>query len=225
MTINTNGAAGAPMGSTLPAPLKTAPDMASAWREVDVDFDTAAEQIIQAHRADGEHRDLPVTDLKTWAVAPHEGKFALVPLARHHAPKPLRTNGFTNLAARLGAPAEFIRKLPAPLQLANMNYLLAEHDESSAATLRLRDGEVAAIVSDRYRRSTLSSSSTRYDLRSSASASSTMYAFAAWRRGSSTTCAWFFLRSSRPSHLAMCRRSGSTSPGRRSHVPPCTSRP
>lgn len=150
MTINTNGAATAPIGSTFPAPLTTARDMTSAWREVDVDFDTAAEHIVQAHKADGEHHDLLVTDLKTWAVAPFEGKFALVPLARHHAPKPLRTNGLANLAARLGAPVEFIRRLPAPLQLANLNYLLAEHDEGSAATLRLRDGEVAAIVSDRY---------------------------------------------------------------------------
>ena len=40
--------------------------------------------------------------------------------------------------------------MPAPLQLANLNYLLAEHDEGSSATLRLRNNEVAAIVSGRY---------------------------------------------------------------------------
>lgn len=146
---NVNGAR-APIGSSLPAPLRTAADMPSSWKDVALDFDTAAERIIQAHKNDGEHRDLPITDLKTWVVAPHEGKFALVPLARHHAPKVLRQNAFSNLAARVGAPADFLRKLPAPLQLANLNFLLAEGDDNAAATLRLRNDEVAAIVSDRY---------------------------------------------------------------------------
>ncbi len=148
-TVHTNGAA-SPLSSSLPAPLRTAPDMASTWNDVELDFDTASERIIRAHKNDGEHRDLPISDIKTWAIAPHQGRFALVPLARHHEPKPLRTNGFANLAARIGAPVDFIRKLPAPLQLANMNYLLAEHDEGSAATLRLRNNEVAAIVSGRH---------------------------------------------------------------------------
>lgn len=149
MTMHTtNGTS--PLGSTLPPPLRTAPDMASSWNDVELDFDAAAERIIQAHNKDGEHRDLPITDLKTWAVAPVDGRFALVPLARHHDPKPLRATGFSNLAARLGAPADFIRKLPAPLQLATMNYLLAEHDEGSSATLRLRNNQVSAIVSGRY---------------------------------------------------------------------------
>lgn len=146
----TNGAS-SPLGSTLPAPLRVAPDMTSTWNDVELDFDTAADRIVRAHQNDGQHRDLPVTGgLNTWAIAPLNGQFALVPLARHHEPKPLRSNGFSNLAARLGAPVEFIKRLPAPLQLANMNYLLAEHDEGSAATLRLRNNEVAAVVSGRY---------------------------------------------------------------------------
>ena len=148
-TTHTNGAS-PPQASTLPPPLRTVADMASQWSDVELDFDTAAERIVQAHESDGKHRDLPITDLKTWAVAPYEGMFALVPLARHHEPKPLRANGFSNLTSRLGAPADFIRRLPAPLQLANLNYLLAEHSDGSAATLRLRSNEVAAIVSDRY---------------------------------------------------------------------------
>ena len=137
--------------SSLPPPLRIAADMASSWREdKELDFDTAAERIIQAHRADGDAHDLPVIDLKTWAVAPHNGEFALVPLARHHEPKPLRQNAFSNLMSRIGVPAEFVRRLPAPLQLANINYMLSEHDDRSAATLRLRGEEVAAIVSGRY---------------------------------------------------------------------------
>lgn len=146
---NVNGAR-APIGSSLPLPLGTAEDMPSHWAAVDVDFDSAADRIIQAHKSDGDHRDLPITGLKTWVVAPHDGKFSLVPLARHHGPKVLRQNAFSNLAARVGAPADFLRKLPAPLQLANLNYLLAEGDNNAAATLRLRNNEIAAIVSDRY---------------------------------------------------------------------------
>jgi hypothetical protein len=136
--------------TTLPPPLRTAADMHARWEDVELDFDTAAERIIQAHKTDGSAQDLPITDLKTWAVAPHEGQFALVPLTRHHPPKALRNNGFTNLMNRIGAPADFIRRLPAPLQLANVNYLMGEHDESTSATLRLRGEQVAAVVSDRY---------------------------------------------------------------------------
>ena len=146
--MNTNGAAG--IGSSLPAPLRTAADMPSTWADVELDFDTAADRIVRAHADDGAHRDLSIIDLRTWAVAPQGGTFALVPLARHHHPKPLRAAAFGNLMTRLGAPGDFIRRLPAPLQLANINYLLAEHDEGSAATLRLRNEEVSAIVSGRY---------------------------------------------------------------------------
>ena len=138
------------LGSSLRPPLHAAPDMAASWGNVELDFDTAADRIIQAHRADGAAKDLPLADLKTWAVAPHGGRFALVPLAGHHAPKPLRNNAFANLMSRIGAPADYIRKLPAPLQLANINYMLSEHDDRSAATLRLRGEEVSAIVSGRY---------------------------------------------------------------------------
>ncbi len=134
----------------LPQPLRTAPDMASTWNDGDLDFDTAAEKIVNAHEWDGAHRDLPIGDLRTWTVAAREGKFALVPLARHHEPRALRGSAFGHLAARLAAPAEFIRRLPAPLQLATLNWLLHEKDDSGATTLRLRGDDVAAIVSGRY---------------------------------------------------------------------------
>jgi hypothetical protein len=138
-------------GTTLPPPLRTAPDMRPHWDDVELSFDQAAERIIAAHAADGHAADLPVTDLKTWAIAPLEGQFSLVPLARHHEPKPLRNNAFSNLMTRLGAPSEFLRdRLPAPLQIATANWLLGTADGSSAATLRLRGGEVAAVVSGRY---------------------------------------------------------------------------
>jgi hypothetical protein len=124
--------------------------MPSRWEDVELSFDEAAERIIQAHAKDGAAQDLPIGDLKTWAIAPLDGEFALVPLARHHEPRPLRSTAFGNLMTRIGAPSEFIRKLPAPLQLATTNYLLAAHEDSSSATLRLRGEEVAAVVSGRY---------------------------------------------------------------------------
>jgi hypothetical protein len=134
----------------LPPPLRTAPDMRLHWDDVELSFDEAAERIIASHAADGVATDLPITDLKTWAVAPYEGQFALVPLTRHHPPKALRSNGFAGLMTRIGAPAEFIRGLPAPLALANVNYLMSEHDDRFSVTLRLRGEEVSAVVSDKY---------------------------------------------------------------------------
>lgn len=147
--IHPNGSTSS-ISSKLPPPLATAADMSAVWTELETDFDTAAQRIVQAHERDGEHRDLPISDLRTWAIAPRNGRFALVPLARHHEPKMLRANGFSSLMTRLGAPSDFIRRLPAPLQLAALNYLLAADDESSAVTLRLRNDEVAAIVSGRF---------------------------------------------------------------------------
>jgi len=140
----------APIGRTLPAPLAVTSDMPSRWNDVELGFDEAAERIVRAHRHDGEHRDLPIVDIKTWGVVPAEGRFALAPLAGHHEPKPLRGNAFGNLMARLGAPGDFIKKLPAPLQLATVNYLMNVSNDNAGATLRLRGDEVAAIVSGRY---------------------------------------------------------------------------
>jgi hypothetical protein len=137
-------------GRSLQGPLGIASDMPSRWGDVELGFDEAAERIVRAHRHDGEHRDLPIVDMKTWAVVPSNGKFALAPLAGHHEPKPLRGNAFGNLMSRLAAPGDFIRRLPAPLQLATVNYLVHASNDNGGATLRLRGDEVAAIVSGRY---------------------------------------------------------------------------
>jgi hypothetical protein len=138
-----------PQGMFPPA-LSLLPDMRALWGEVELDFDTAAERIIRAHQADGASHDLPIADLKSWSVVALDERFALVTLAGHHSPKPLRANAFGSLMTRIGAPSEFIRRLPAPLQLATSNFLLAEHKDNTAATLRLRGDEVSAVVSDRY---------------------------------------------------------------------------
>ena len=63
----------------------------------------------------------------------------------------MRANAFAQLSNRLGAPVEFVRdRLPAPLQLATLNFLLAAAPQPLSAQLRLRDNEVSALVSDRY---------------------------------------------------------------------------
>lgn len=150
MTLNNNGVTPS-FGTSLAPPLRTRSDMPSTWKDVELSFDEAAERIVKSHEADGEHRDLPITDLRTWCLAPtRQGEFALVPLARHHDPKPLRANAFNNLMARLGAPAEFVRSLPAPLALSIANFLILERDPGTPATLRLRNDETSAVVSGRY---------------------------------------------------------------------------
>ena len=132
-------------------PLRPLADMPSAWTDDDVDFDTAAHRIIEAHHSNGDARDLPIPDLRTWGVVPLDGTVGLAPLGKHHAPRPLRSTGFTNLCNRLSAPVDFVRdRLPAPLQLATMNYLLATQEKPMATALRLRGDDIAAVVSDRY---------------------------------------------------------------------------
>jgi hypothetical protein len=136
---------------TLPPPLRVRPDMNPQWLDIEESFDTAADRIIRAHAADGAAHDLPVLDLRHYAVVPQQGIFALAPVGRHREPMPLRNNAFTNVMARLGAPAEFVRdRLPAPLQLAVTNYLMCSSDDALSATLRLRGNDVSAVVSHRY---------------------------------------------------------------------------
>lgn len=135
----------------MPPPLRPAPDMGATWQDVDLDFDTAAERFVQRHQADGAVRDLPVMDLRAWGVAPSEGRFMLKPLGGHEPPLPLRATAFSALCTRLGAPAEFVRdRLPAPLQLATLNFLMGQGERPGTAMLRLRGDEVTAIVSERY---------------------------------------------------------------------------
>lgn len=135
----------------LPPPLRVLPDMTASWRDADLDFDTAADRLVEAHRVNGAARDQPVMDLRTWRLREQGGMFSLQPLSDHQPPRALRTTAFSALATRLGAPAEFLRdQLPAPLQIATLNYLLANVDRPVPATLRLRDDEVTTIVSQRY---------------------------------------------------------------------------
>ena len=138
-------------GASLPPPLRVAADMEAKWLNSSTDFDTAAHAVIEAHKNDGAARDLPVMDLSAWGVIPANGIFSLAPLHKGQGPLPLRSTAFSNLMAKFGAPADFVRdRLPAPLQLAVCNWLLVKSERHVPATLRVRGDEVAAIVSDRY---------------------------------------------------------------------------
>ncbi|HEX4334329.1 MAG TPA: DUF932 domain-containing protein [Polyangiaceae bacterium] len=133
------------------SPLTVRPDMASSWSDADTDFDTAADRIVKAHSADGEARDQPILELRTWAMTAKGEHLALQPIAGHLPARVLRAGAFSNLMTRLNAPAEFVRdRLPAPLQLATVNYLLTQSTSTKSATLRLRGEEIASLVSDRY---------------------------------------------------------------------------
>ena len=95
----------------LPAPLGVAKDMRPLWSDVDCDYDTAAEQLVTAHKEDGLLRDLPVMDLRTWGLKADKGQFALAPLAGHEPARPLRANAFSQLSNRLGRTSR-IRSRP-----------------------------------------------------------------------------------------------------------------
>jgi hypothetical protein len=134
----------------LSAPLRVRPDMPALWRNIDTDFDTAAQMLAEAHKQDGTAEDVPIMDLRTWAIRSAGGHFALSHLAGSEAPLVLRQTAFSHLSARVGAPVDYIKRLPAELQLANLNYLLASHERPLSSQLRLRGAEVSAIVSERY---------------------------------------------------------------------------
>lgn len=134
----------------LPPPLRTRPDMKPTWADIETGFDQAAELFVRRHQQDGPATDQPITDLRVWGIKPHDGHFALQPLLGHREPIVLRGNALSNLCARLQVPVDFLRRLPAPLQLGVMNWSLGSLDRAMPAALRLRGEEAAALVSEKY---------------------------------------------------------------------------
>ncbi len=139
-----------PIQSGLSAPLRILPNMENHWEVTDLPFDEAAENLVQRHNADGTAFDQPILDLRTWGVLGQKNVMALAPLNGHFPPRPLRQTAYGQLATRLGAPADFVRNLPAELQSVVLNWLLASTEQPISAQLRLRGDEVSALVSSRY---------------------------------------------------------------------------
>lgn len=140
------------------APLELHRDQREQWVDYEaqpLDFDKAANRIIEAHERDGEREDLGVGDLSTWAFGPtNDGHAAIAPRpapGREQRLVPLREHGFSQLCSRVGAPPRYIRKLPAKLQMACLNWGMSRAEgKDKAATLRLAGGQARAVVSDRY---------------------------------------------------------------------------
>jgi hypothetical protein len=137
------------------APLRPRPDQRERWHTFTdpVPFDVAAQRILDAHREDGERDDVVTTDLRSWAFGSQDGhtmQLVRIPFAGRDPgePLPLRELAFYQLAQKIGAPAPYLRELPAKLQVACINFGLTQRE--GAALLRLAGGEVRAVLSDRY---------------------------------------------------------------------------
>lgn len=142
--------------ATLPLALSPLADQRNQWSAFTTNplpFDDAAERVLDAHASDGVRRDMTTADLGWWMLGSCDSKtmhIAPVPAAGRERtpPLPLREHAFQQLCTRIGAPAPYLRELPARLQMAALNWGLSNH--KGPATLRLARGEVRAIVSDRY---------------------------------------------------------------------------
>lgn len=137
------------------APLAPRPDQRERWlsHRDPVSFDQAAQSILDAHAADGVRDDIMASEIRSWAFGSRDGStMELVPVPLpgrpHRDPLALRDLAFGQLCQRVGAPAPYLKSLPAKLQIANVNWGLAT--KKASAMLRCAGNEVRAIVSDRY---------------------------------------------------------------------------
>lgn len=138
-------------------PLALAPDQKEAWLDFGnggKSFYEAAEIILKAAEEDGERQDLGISALNTWAFGPApDGTAALATIhvpGRDRRLVPLRKHAFSQLCSRVGAPASYIAKLPAKLQMACVNHGINHDAQQNGNLLRLAGGEARALLSDRY---------------------------------------------------------------------------
>lgn len=138
-------------------PLRLLDDEHERWVDFGkegVSFDDAAEVIIEAAKKDGERNDLGIARLDTYAFGP--GPNGVAALATIPAPGreqklvPLRSHAFRQLCERAGAPSQYISKLPAKLQMANVNFGMQNLAKQNGNLLRTAGGEGRALLSDRY---------------------------------------------------------------------------
>jgi hypothetical protein len=161
MTTTTHGSGTAlsydPNRDLSKVPLPLLADQPERWENFGaegVGFHEAAALILAAAEKDGERVDVGVGDLSTWAFGPHpetaHAALATIPLpGRPRRMIPLREHAFTQLCGRVGAPSQYIGKLPGKLQMACLNHGLRGAKER-AGTIRMAGGEARALVSDRY---------------------------------------------------------------------------
>ena len=135
------------------APLKLATDQPQTWRdfgEDGIDFFEAANAILAADRADGVRAERGIARLDGWAFGPDREGYACLGDTETGEHFKLRSHAFAQLCSRVSAPAAYIRTLPSKLQTAALNWGIAKEATQNGNLLRLADGEVRALLSDRY---------------------------------------------------------------------------
>jgi hypothetical protein len=129
------------------------PDQAPLWiaHKAPVPFADAVKRVLGAASSDGARTDA-MADLRAWGFGSVDHKTMQIAqmVGGSSAPLALRKTAFAQLASRAGVPVAYLATLPEKLQVACMNWGLAQTKETEPALLRCAGGEVRAIVSDRY---------------------------------------------------------------------------
>lgn len=138
-----------------PSTLRPRPDQTQKWNSFTspMPFTHASANVLDTHALDGQRADVVAVDLRTWAFGSADGEtmaITRVPLPGRAETRPLalRELAYSQLCQKAGAPAPYVRTLPAKLQMACMNWGLGQEPQN--ALLRLAGDEVRAVVSERY---------------------------------------------------------------------------
>ena len=144
-----NGAAWAPE-----QPMRMLGNQPERWTNFKepISFDDAAQLIMEASAADGAKEDVGISTIRSYMVGPRreDGVASLVTVpmeGRTSQSFPLRRHAFSQLCNRVGAPSDYIRKLPTKLQMINLNHGLQRVEDSKGNLVRLANGEARAILS------------------------------------------------------------------------------
>lgn len=142
----------------LPARLKVLPDQPESWGRhggEPLTWDAARERVALADANDGARSDLGIGDVTAWVVGPRpsDGVACIAPIPLPGRPNPglipLRKSAFRHVCAMIGAPADYVGKLPAKLAMACISTGMQEL-APAGKLLRLAGGEARALASERY---------------------------------------------------------------------------
>lgn len=136
--------------------LRTRPDQTQTWSNYNstpITFGDAVDRVLAARGDAADYQDEGVNGLNTWAFGTADGSTMAVqklplPGRPNATPLALRQSAFAHLCEDISAPASYIAKLPAKLQIANVNYGLARY--KGDAVFRKHGDEVRSIVSMKY---------------------------------------------------------------------------
>lgn len=134
-------------------PMGVLSDQTTTWLQAPPDgwsWRDAVQLVRDADRADGERKDMGLASLNAYVVGPAgDGTMALAHRDGALAPVPLRDTAFKHLCARIGAPADYVKRLPGRLQVQLLDHGMRASD-ATGNLLRLAGGEARALLSDRY---------------------------------------------------------------------------